>query len=112
MFSTLSKTEISFLLFNLSSANAFNFVSSKISWFGNGLNEKTVPFSPDYLLLISLDICTMENKITKHLYTFQNDKISQFSAMKANADDRFNVVHHTLFLQNAWTISLTPIRLL
>ena len=36
MFSTLSKTEI-FLLFNLSSANAFNLVSSKISSFGNEL---------------------------------------------------------------------------
>ena len=37
MFSTLSKTEISFLLLNLSSANAFNLISSKISSFGNGL---------------------------------------------------------------------------
>ena len=41
MFSTLSKTEIIiFLTFNLSSANAFNLVWSKILSCGNGLKNK------------------------------------------------------------------------
>ena len=40
MFSTLSRTEIIiFVIFNLSSANAFNFVWSKILSCGNGLKN-------------------------------------------------------------------------
>ena len=76
MFSTLSKTEIIIsVAFNLSSADAFNLVWSKILLCGNGL------------------IYTVSKKL---LHTLPNDNSLDWTKFKAFADNRLNVAKFTI----------------
>ena len=72
MFSTLSKTEMTnFVTFNLSSANAFNLIWSKILSSGNGLKTKFLDASklkmiPDDKLYMTQIVESVSERLKKH----------------------------------------------
>ena len=93
MFFAHSKTNFIFsIAINLLSANAFNLEQSKILLFGKELSQ--IYFN----IYTSFQFGPVHNFVTGTVNCLQNDKILDWSKLKAFADDKINFLEKLKFV--------------